>query len=65
MICIQLLDIQIYDLGAFWQKASTELPVIANRALKMLITFTTTYKCEWFSFGYTENEVDKLSQCET
>jgi len=40
------VEFQNYDLCTFWIKAGTEYSVIANRALKMLIPFATTYRCE-------------------
>lgn len=40
------VEFQNYDLSTFWRKAGAEYPVIANRALKMLIPFATTYRCE-------------------
>lgn len=40
------VEFQNYDLSTFWQKAGAEYPILANRALKMLIPFATTYRCE-------------------
>ncbi|GBP91744.1 Protein ZBED8 [Eumeta japonica] len=40
------VDFQNDKLGTFWRKAAAEYPIIADRALKMLIPFATTYRCE-------------------
>lgn len=40
------VDFQNDKLSTFWRKAAAEYPIIADRALKMLIPFATTYRCE-------------------
>lgn len=40
------VEFQNYDLSTFWIKTGAEYPVLSNRALKMLIPFATTYRCE-------------------
>lgn len=40
------VEFQNYDLSTFWRKTGAEYPVLAYRALKMLIPFATTYRCE-------------------
>ncbi|GBP88558.1 SCAN domain-containing protein 3 [Eumeta japonica] len=40
------VDFQIDKLGTFGRKAAAEYLIIADRALKMLIPFATTYRCE-------------------
>ncbi|XP_039750840.1 SCAN domain-containing protein 3-like [Pararge aegeria] len=40
------VEFQNYDLSTFWIKTGAEYPVLCNRALKMLIPFATTYRCE-------------------
>lgn len=39
------VDFQNYDLGTFWRKVGAEYPIIADRALRILIPFATTYRC--------------------
>lgn len=36
------IEFQNYDLTTFWRKADAEYPVIADKALKMLIPIATT-----------------------
>ncbi|CAH1963993.1 unnamed protein product [Acanthoscelides obtectus] len=43
------VDFQNDKLSTFWRKAAAEYPIIADRALKMLIPFATTYRCETVS----------------
>ncbi|XP_026475459.1 protein ZBED8-like [Ctenocephalides felis] len=40
------VDFQNDKLCTFWRKAAAEYTIIADRALKILIAFATTYRCE-------------------
>ncbi|XP_026475576.1 zinc finger BED domain-containing protein 5-like [Ctenocephalides felis] len=40
------VDFQNDKLSTFWRKAAAEYPIIADRALKILIPFATTYRYE-------------------
>ncbi|GBP62958.1 SCAN domain-containing protein 3 [Eumeta japonica] len=44
--CTLKVEFQNYDLCTFWKKVRAEYPIIADRALKMLVPFATTYRCE-------------------
>ena len=40
------LDFQENDLAAFWVARLRDIPTLATRALKILTSFSTTYRCE-------------------
>lgn len=40
------VEFQNYNLSKFWRKVGTEYPIMADRVLRMLIPFATTYRCK-------------------
>ena len=40
------VDYQEQELCSFWGKLGNEYPILSERALKVLIPFATTYRCE-------------------
>lgn len=40
------VDFENNEVGTFWRNATAEYPIIADRALKMLIPFAISYMCK-------------------